>query len=131
LKLGQDKYSYLPFDLKLVPPCSANQIESVSGPKRFCSVDRHKRSPEILVVLAGQAIVCLAPAQEIKNNTLHGLRAVRIQWGDAFIIELGAWHSTPRSVGNNTALLLTISRIETELDDLHRHVLPQIITLLE
>jgi ureidoglycolate hydrolase len=108
-------------DLGLEAPCSSVALECVPRPKNLHRMERHFRTREALVALEGDAIICLAPPQEAVDGGLSGVTALRVESGQAFIMERGAWHWIPFPVGDRPARFLVIFRSGTGKDDLHFH----------
>jgi ureidoglycolate hydrolase len=114
-------------DLRLGAPCSAGIVEGRPRPKTLRRMERHLHTREALVALEGEAVACLAPPQEPGAAGLDGIVAVRVKTGQAFILEVGAWHGSPFPVGNQPARLLVIFRSGTGRTDLEFHDLPQAV----
>ena len=112
-------------DLQLGAPCSAGVVECRPRPKTLLRLERHLHTREVLVALEGDAIACLAPPQQSSAAGLDGIVAVRVKSGQAFILEVGAWHGIPFPVGKKPARLLVIFRSGTGRNDLELLDLPQ------
>jgi len=112
-------------DLQLGAPCSAGVVECRPRPKVLRRMERHLHTREALVALEGEAIVCLAPPQDPGATGLAGIVALKVKTGQAFILEVGAWHGSPFPVGRKAARLLVIFRSGTGRNDLEFHDLPQ------
>ena len=112
-------------DLQLGAPCSAGVVECRPRPKTLLRLERHLHTREALVALEGEAIVCLAPPQQGSAAGLDGIVALKVKSGQAFILEVGAWHGSPFPVGRKAARLLVIFRSGTGRNDLEFHELPQ------
>jgi ureidoglycolate hydrolase len=70
------------------------------------NVERHVNTPEILVVLEGDAIVVVA----LKGDEINDLRAFHIKCGEAIIMHAGTWHSVPVPVKNECKLLVLFKK---------------------
>lgn len=127
---GQD-YSYADIvgDIGLPSSCSAGALESVSRPMILARMERHLRTPEALVALEGEAVLCVAPPQEGANGSLSGISALRIRAGQAIVLETGAWHWIPFPLDGGSARFLVIFRGGTGRDDLQYHDLRQAISV--
>ena len=112
-------------DLGLGAPCSSGVVQCRPRPKTLYRMERHLHTREALVALEGESIACLAPPQEPGAAGLEGIVAVRVKTGQAFILEVGAWHGSPFPVGRKPARLLVIFRSGTGRSDLEFHDLPQ------
>jgi hypothetical protein len=114
-------------DLKLDAPCSAGVVQARPRPRTLKRLERHLHTREILAVVAGEAILCVAPPQQVPagEGGLKGMVAVRVKSGDAFILEVGAWHASAFPVGRKPTRLLVIFRSGTGRTDLEFHDLPR------
>jgi ureidoglycolate lyase len=66
--------------------------------------ERHARSREAVVALSGPCLVYAAPAD---SRPPDGLRAFRLEPGQAVVLERGVWHGAPLALdGSGTALVV-------------------------
>ena len=112
-------------DLELCPPCGAGVVQARPRPRTLRRFERHMKTREILVALEGEAVVCLAPPQQVPPGGLEGIVAVRVKTGQGFILETGAWHASAFPVGKKPFRLLVIFRSGTGKTDLEFHDLPR------
>jgi hypothetical protein len=105
--------------LGLDAPLSSGSLDCAPRPKTLRRMERHLKTPELLVALAGDSIVCLAPPQEPSGGNLKAITAVRVKAGDAFVLDTGAWHWIPFPVGTRAAKFLVVFKARTGQDDLH------------
>jgi ureidoglycolate hydrolase len=105
--------------LGLEAPLSSGSLECAPRPQRLSRMERHLKTPELLVALDGDATVCVAPPQEAAEGTLQGITAVKMRAGEVMILERGAWHWIPYPHGRRTVRFLVVFRASTGQDDLH------------
>jgi ureidoglycolate hydrolase len=117
-------------DLKLSTPCSAGVVQARPRPKTLKRLERHLQTREIVVALEGEAIVCLAPPQQVSPVGLAGIVAVRVKSGQGLVLEVGAWHASAFPVGNEPSRLLVIFRSGTGRTDLEFHDLPRGVSIV-
>ncbi len=116
-----DDFSYVQTNnaLGLEAPVSSGSLECLPRPMRVSRMEKHLKTPEVLVALDGDATVCLAPPQEAAGGTLRGITAVKMRAGDVMILERGAWHWIPFPKGKRPVRYLVVFRALTGQDDLH------------
>jgi len=115
-----DEHSYADTrdDLGLPAPCSSGVVECAPRPRVIRRMERHVRTPEVLVCLDGEAVVCLAGPQESAAGALKDIRALKVRPGQGFVLDTGAWHAIPFPSGSAPARFLVIFRSGTGRDDL-------------
>ncbi len=120
VKAGED-FSYIQTNnaLGLEAPVSSGSLECLPRPKKVSRMERHLKTPEMLVALDGDATVCLAPPQEAQGGTLRGVTAVNMRAGDVMILDPGAWHWIPFPRDKKPVRYLVVFRALTGQDDLH------------
>jgi ureidoglycolate hydrolase len=118
---AEHSYADTMADLGLEAPCSAGVVECAKRPRVLRLMERHQRTPEMIVFLDGEGVACLAPPQEAAEGRLRDMVAVRARAGQAFLLERGAWHSIPFPVGRKPARFLVVFRSGTGRDDLEYH----------
>lgn len=79
------------------------------------SFERHEKTPEVLVALEGDSVLCLAkPAgQPTEVNWFQ------IHQGDAFMLHTGTWHCIPFPIKTRECRFLVIFACGTEEGDLN------------
>jgi ureidoglycolate hydrolase len=117
-------YADIVEDLGLGAPCSAGTLECLPRPMTLRRMERHLRTRELLIALGGEAVICLAPPQESAAGALSGITAVRVRTGQAFILDIGAWHWIPYPTGDSPARFLVVFRSGTGKTDLQYHDFP-------
>jgi ureidoglycolate hydrolase len=117
-------------DLRLSTPCSAGVVQARPRPKTLKRLERHLHTREILVALEGEAVVCLAPPQQVSPAGLADIVAVRVKSGQGFILEVGAWHASAFPVGKEPSRLLVIFRSGSGRTDLEFHDLPRGLSIV-
>lgn len=81
-------------------------------------MERHLKTPEILVALEGDSLLCLAPPTA-KTKDLHkASKAFMVRQGEALVLHPGTWHWIPFPLGDTPSRFLVIFRRETGEDDL-------------
>jgi ureidoglycolate hydrolase len=78
------------------------------------SFERHEKTPEVLVALEGDSVLCLARPTKQPS----GIRWFRIHEGNAVALHPGTWHWIPFPLGGHACRFLVIFALGTEEDDL-------------
>lgn len=81
-------------------------------------LERHVNTPEILVALEGDSIICLAKPALEENDKVEGFKAFYIKQGDAFAMHAGTWHWIPIPVSAENSKFLVLFASGTEDNDL-------------
>ncbi len=81
-------------------------------------LERHLRTPEILVALHGDSLVCMARPSASGNKGIEGLQAFHVRQGQAFAMAPGTWHWAAFPVGKSEAVFLVVFASGTEGADL-------------
>lgn len=79
-------------------------------------LERHVRTPEILVAVEGDCVICVAN---------QDVQAFYVKQGDAFALYEGTWHWIPYPVDRENCKLLVIFAEGTEDNDLEVKVLDE------
>lgn len=116
-------------DLGLQGPLSAGMLECYPRELKLVRMERHLHTREYLVALEGEAVICLAPPQEIGSAMLKGLVALRIRAGQAIILDIGAWHWIPFPTDARTSRFQVIFSSGTGKTDLIFGDLPEPVYL--
>lgn len=82
------------------------------------ALERHKKTPEILVATEGQSVFCFAKASSGENEEIGEVKAILLKQGDAVVIHKGCWHWAGYPADCDRATLLVMFTIDTEQDDL-------------
>jgi ureidoglycolate hydrolase len=79
------------------------------------TVEKHDRTPEILVALDNDAILCVAESsKEEKTVNPQSIRAFYIRKGDSLVMNAGTWHWAPVPVLKEESKFLVIFASGTE-----------------
>jgi ureidoglycolate hydrolase len=81
-------------------------------------LERHLRTPEILVALRGDSLVCMAKPSAPGSKSIDGLQAFRVKQGQAFAMAPGTWHWAAYPVRREEAMFLVVFASGTEGADL-------------
>ena len=82
-------------------------------------MERHVRTPEILVVLKGNGVVCMAePESEPGADRIEGIAAFIVRQGWAFVMKAATWHWIPFPLDSREVKFLVVFASGTEDDDL-------------
>lgn len=83
------------------------------GALRFDWAERHMRSPELLIPMAGDCLIYVAPPdypdEPGRMPPLAAFRVFRVRAGQAVLLDKGVWHGVPLAIDrplNVTVLLL-------------------------
>ena len=81
------------------------------------SFERHLQTPEMLVALEGDSVVCFAKKSPYGSDEIGEVKAFYIKQGDAFVMSPGTWHwaGYPK---NDAAKFLVVFKYGTEEKDL-------------
>jgi ureidoglycolate hydrolase len=79
------------------------------------SFERHERTPEVLVALDGDSVICLAKPLTQPTD----VKWFKVHQGDAFALHAGTWHWIPFPTNSNESRFLVIFAWGTEESDLH------------
>ena len=81
-------------------------------------LERHLRTPEILVALHGDSLVCMARPSAPGSKGISGLQAFHVRQGQAFVMSPGTWHWAGFPTGKTEAVFLVVFASGTEGEDL-------------
>jgi len=81
-------------------------------------LERHLRTPEILVALRGDSLVCMARPSAPGSAAISGVQAFHVRQGQAFVMAPGTWHWAAFPTGRAEALFLVVFASGTESTDL-------------
>ena len=94
------------------------------------SLERHVRTPEILVDLEGDSLICMAkPESVIGADRIEGIQVFHVRQGEAFAMRAGTWHWIPFPVGREASKFLVVFASGTEADDLEIRDLEDTVTV--
>ena len=81
-------------------------------------LERHLRTPEILVALRGDSLVCMAQPSAPGSRGIDGLQAFHVRQGQAFAMAPGTWHWAAFPIGKTEVVFLVAFATGTEGADL-------------
>ena len=81
-------------------------------------LERHLHTPEILVALRGDSLVCMARPSASGSKSIDGLQAFHVRQGQAFAMAPGTWHWAAFPIGKTEAVFLVVFASGTEGADL-------------
>lgn len=87
-------------------------------------LERHARTPEVLVGLEGDSVVCVGKPSP-GRGAIRGIRAFYLRQGDAIAMHAGTWHYPPFPVKAKQCKLLVLFASGTEASDLEYMDLPE------
>jgi ureidoglycolate hydrolase len=82
------------------------------------SFERHNNTPEVLVALEGDSVMCFAKPSLINDNTIDGIQAFYIKERVAFAMYPGTWHWIPIPLSDIPSKFLVLFASGTEAEDL-------------
>lgn len=85
------------------------------APLRFDWAERHDRSPEMIVTLAGECLVYVAPA-EPEEDAPGEFEVFRLRQGQGVILAPGVWHGAPLAASGPAAAMVLL-RERTGVED--------------
>lgn len=92
------------------------------------SLERHMRTPEILIALEGDSLICMAkPEAKVGMDQIEGIQVFYIHQGEAIVMHLGTWHWIPVPVNQEETRFLVIFASETEVEDLEVRDLEEVV----
>lgn len=97
----------------------AGRLSCAPRPMSVKKMEMHRKTPELLSAVDGDAVICIAPPQEPRGGRLEGIRALLVKRGQAIVLAPGAWHWIPFPTGGEAVRFLVVFRAMTGDDDLH------------
>lgn len=92
------------------------------------SLERHVRTPEILVALKGDSLICMAKPEAVGGaDRIEGIQAFHVYQGEAFVMHAGTWHWIPFPINQEESKFLVVFASGTEADDLEVRDLADVI----
>jgi ureidoglycolate hydrolase len=77
------------------------------APLRFDWAERHERSPEMIVTVAGSCLVYVSPAAPEREEP-GAFEVFRLGSGQGVILAPGVWHGAPLALGGPAAALVLL-----------------------
>lgn len=85
------------------------------APLRFDWAERHDRSPELIVALAGDCLVYVSPADTARDAP-GPFEVFRLRPGQGVILHPGVWHGAPLAAAGPAAAIVLL-RVGTGVED--------------
>jgi ureidoglycolate hydrolase len=83
-------------------------------------LERHVKTPEILVPIKGDFILPVAPAGNLENSTeiteASSVEAFLVRSDQAVVMEKGVWHTAPIPIGKETSFFVIFKKETTKQD---------------
>ena len=112
--------------LTLDQPLSTGLLVCHPRKPYLSQLERHVDTPEVLVALDGDSIICLAaPDEEPAVRTPESLAAFKVTQGQAFVMNSGTWHWIPFPTEQRQTKFLVAFATDTESNDLEVVDLPE------
>jgi ureidoglycolate lyase len=105
-------------ELEMGPRVSTGYLSCKPRPGVLKQLERHLRTPEILVALRGDSLVCMAKPSASGSKVIDGLQAFHVRQGQAFAMAPGTWHTAGFPTGKTEAMFLVAFTAGTEGADL-------------
>lgn len=105
-------------ELEMGSRVSTGYLACKPRPGVLKQLERHLRTPEILVALRGDSLVCMAKPSAPGSKNIDGLKAFRVKQGQAFAMAPGTWHWAGYPFKKEEALFLVVFASGTEGADL-------------
>jgi len=105
-------------ELEMGARVSTGYLACKPRPGVLKQLERHLRTPEILVALHGDSLVCMAKPSAPGSRSIDGLKAFRVKQGQAFAMAPGTWHWAGYPVKKADAVFLVVFASGTEGADL-------------
>ncbi|NCO39295.1 MAG: hypothetical protein COZ06_17915 [Armatimonadetes bacterium CG_4_10_14_3_um_filter_66_18] len=88
----------------------------------FCEIERHRRTPELLVILDAEvAIPCAPPHKPMRKGDVPAstdIEVFKVPAGSAVLFPVGGWHWAPYPTTTKKVNILVVFRDNTSQDDL-------------
>ncbi|HEY2868709.1 MAG TPA: ureidoglycolate lyase [Gaiellales bacterium] len=82
-------------------------LDLAPAPLEFDWAERHARSPEMIVALAGDCLVYVAPADRDRNAP-GAFEVFRLRPGQGVILAPGVWHGAPLAASGPAAAMVLL-----------------------
>ena len=105
-------------ELEMGPKVSTGHLSCKPRPGVLKQLERHLRTPEILVAVRGDSLVCLARPSAPGSKAIDGLQAFHVKQGQAFAMAPGTWHWAGYPTKKEAAVFLVVFASGTEGEDL-------------
>jgi len=101
-------------------------------PLALTKLERHINSPEVLIALEGDSLICLGKPKikDFCSNIIDDIKAFYIKKGDAVVLHSGTWHWAPFPYKYETSKYLVLLANGTEGNDVEVRDLHEEIRIL-
>ena len=117
-------------EFKIISPVSTGILLGHEREKVVKSFERHLKTPEMLVALEGESVICFAKPSAAGSDEITGIKAFTLKQGDAFVMNPGTWHWVAFPTNAEKCKFLVLFAEGTEACDLQIKDLPQEIKLV-
>jgi ureidoglycolate hydrolase len=93
------------------------------------SLERHRKTPEVLVALEGDSLVCFGKPSS-SHGKIQGIKAFYVRQGQAICMHTGTWHWAPFPVNAKKCKFLVLFATDTETSDLEIRDLPEEVRIV-
>lgn len=115
-------------DLTLVSPSCTGQLNCRFREKVLKKMECHTKTPEIMVALKGDSLLCVAPAGSAHPEG-EDIQCFSVKEGTALMMDTAVWHWIPYPLQETGSQFLVLFRDGTGGDDLHYHELKQPLSI--
>lgn len=95
-------------ELEMSHTVSTGIVKGFNNTGIVSKMERHKKTPELLVALDGDALILLASADNRFNDS-EKLNAFYLKQGEALALKKGIWHSVPMPFLKECKLLVVFA----------------------
>lgn len=106
------------------PHLSTGVLFAHNRPAVIKSMERHTRTPEVLVATEGETVICFAKPSK-QGDEIKDIQAFRIKQGTGIIMYTGTWHWVGFPIEGLKSTFLVMFAADTESDDLEIKDLPE------
>ncbi len=110
--------------LDLFSPSCTGQLNCRYRDRDLKKMERHMKTPEIMVALEGDSLICVAASSE-EAPEKESIRCFRVPRGSALMMDKAVWHWIPYPEQKPGAKFLVLFRDGTGADDLNFHELKE------
>ncbi len=114
--------------LNLFSPSCTGQLNCRYRDRVLKKMESHSKTPEIMVALKGDSLLCVAPAG-ISKPVAEEIQCFSVAEGMALMMNTAVWHWIPYPLEESGSQFLVLFRDGTGGDDLHFHTLEQSIII--
>lgn len=107
-------------DLKMFSPSCTGQLNCRFRDKVLKKVERHLKTPELMVALKGDSLLCVAKAT-LDAPQEQDVRCFEVKEGTVLMMNTAVWHWIPYPLQEPGSEFLVLFRDGTGADDLNFH----------